>query len=784
MVSAWSGVSGYPKQHQPSRKRTAALMSDYNFDQLSAIDFEQLANDLLSAELKISFESFKEGKDQGIDLRHINGHNKIIVQCKRYKKDGYNTLASSVRKEKAKMDKVKPSRYILFTSTALSAINKDEIIKSLSPHCLSSTDIYGHSEINALIRKFPEIERAHYKLWMPSAVILDKVISAGIDNLSILTLNQIKQKILQYHRPPYFSETEETLNSFGHVLIAGPAGSGKTALTQVLAVQYLADGYEVISISADIKSSLHRVSETKKQLFIYDDFLGQTSFEEKLEKNEDSLIVRLIQRCTSCSNTKFILSTREYILKAAYNSYEKLYQSKDIIQSIVLDPAKLSIQDKAKITHSMLHYSQIDPLRKTALVLADCHKRLINSDSFNPRIVDMSINHGYWEKTTVEEHIDVIQKNISSPKALWDQIYNNQLSDQQKSTIDVIGSFGSRVSIEHFEKACSSYHVFLQSNHIAGPGTYSFRKAMKILVGDFLITSSNPKNGILVSAINPSLKDFVCEQISLDGSKTNLFLSSVYFEQIATLATEKLNRLNSFGLGLKSKLIEHGQNLIGNSCEFRDSKIIPRQIITLLSWLRQLKIPTDLAIEKKIESSLVSVQRINLIEIQQLCGALKAVKCSGEFNLALLALLREHFAREFNPELMDEDSLDDWETVSEISKDYPEVIDELVLSDLPEIFEDFCEAHSAAFCDEMLDEDELNEFRDSIDSIASNLGCVGSLTYEIEERIEELLDEEETRNEAPSAVQKKASNELEGKNLKSSHSGLIDQIFFDFIGAL
>jgi hypothetical protein len=759
-------------------------MSDYNFDQLSSIDFEQLANDLLSAELGISFESFKEGKDQGIDLRHIGKHAKIIVQCKRYKKDAYSTLASSVKKEKAKMDKAKPSKYILFTSTALSAKNKDDIIKNLSPHCLSPADIYGHSEINALIRRFPEIERVHYKLWMPSTTILNKIISADIDNLSILTLNQVRQKILQYHRPPYFSEAEEILKSFGHILIAGPAGSGKTALTQLLAVQYLADGYEVISISADIKSSLQRVSETKKQLFIYDDFLGQTSFEEKLEKNEDNLIVKLIQRCAACSNTKFILSTREYILKAAYNTYEKLYQSKDITQSITLNPAKLSIQEKAKITHSMLHYSEIDLSRKIALVLAGCHKKLINSDNFNPRIVDMSFNHGYWKNATADEHIDIIQKNISSPSVLWDHIYNNQLSDQQKSTIDVIGSFGRKVSIEHFERACASYYSFLQCNHIANPGAFSFKKTMKILVGDFLITSYDTRDGILVSAINPSLKDFVSEQISSDGSKKNLFLSSVYFEQIKTLVTEKFNRLNSFGLGLKSKLIEQGKVLVGSSCELRRSQVIPGQIITLLSWLHQLEMSTDLEIEERIEQNLLSVQRVNLVEIQQLCGLLKVIKCSDEFNLSVLATLQKHFAREFDPQLMDEDDLDDWEVVSEISNDYPEIIDEFFLAELPDIFEDFCEANSAAFCDETLDEDELNEFRDKIDAIASNLGCVGSLTYEIEARIEELLEEEETRSEALSAVQTKINSAPEGKIVKSSHDELIDQVFFDFTGAL
>ena len=44
-------------------------MPDYNFHTLSPIDFENLVRDLLQVELSIRLESFKNGKDNGIDLR-------------------------------------------------------------------------------------------------------------------------------------------------------------------------------------------------------------------------------------------------------------------------------------------------------------------------------------------------------------------------------------------------------------------------------------------------------------------------------------------------------------------------------------------------------------------------------------------------------------------------------------------------------------------------------------------------------------------------------------------
>lgn len=765
-------------------------MSDYNFEHLSAIDFEQLANDLLSAELKVPFESFKEGKDQGIDLRHIKNGNQTIVQCKRYKKNGVSSLSTSLKKEKIKMDKIKPSKYILFTSTALSAKNKEAIIKNLSPHCLSASDIYGHSEINALLRKYPHVETAHHKLWMPSTNILKKIIAANIDNLSILTLDQIKQKILQYHRPPYFTEAEDILKSCGHLLIAGPAGSGKTALTQALAIQYIAEGYEIICISDDIKSTLHKLSATEKQLFIYDDFLGQTSFEEKLEKNEDNLIVKLIKRCLACKNTKFILSTREYILKTAYNTYEKLDQSKKTTKTITLNPLKLSMQDKAKITHSMLHYSTIDHSRKLELVLANCHKELINSKNFNPRIIDMSINHDYWKDISAEKHVKTILNNISSPTELWEHIYNNQLSDQQKSTVEVIGSFEDNISLDNFEHACTTYHSLLQVNHAAKPGIYAFNKTMKTLVGDFLSTSKSSKDEIFVSTINPSLKDFIIDQISKNKSNKNLFFSAVYFEQIKNLTTKNFNTLNKFGLSLGEKLIEQAESLTGSSHIHTKDRITPRQIITLLSWIQQLKITISPVTEKKIESKISTAKRMNLGEIQQIYSKTKSINTSEQFNAVILATAQKHFAKEFEPEIMDENHLDDWEIVSDISIRYPEIIDKDTLFDLPDMFEEFCETHSAAFCDETLDEDELTSLRDSIETIAHKLGCMGSLTFDIEARLEELLDEieeakaeeEEKERLKPNPDTNKTTHKTKSpqQSKKPNDKEVIDNIFFDF----
>lgn len=95
----------------------------YDFTTLSPDDFENLVADLLTREWGRRLESFKVGKDRGIDLRNtrvLDGTATAIVQCKRYAPDKLAELCRGVKKEKKKLDAIKPQRYVLVTSVPLS----------------------------------------------------------------------------------------------------------------------------------------------------------------------------------------------------------------------------------------------------------------------------------------------------------------------------------------------------------------------------------------------------------------------------------------------------------------------------------------------------------------------------------------------------------------------------------------------------------------------------------------------------------------------------------------
>ena len=150
----------------------------YDFKQLSPADFEELTCDLLQKEWRLRIESFKSGRDNGIDLRYAKVDSQpTIVQCKRYVDSTFSRLLNDLRKnELSKIRKLKPKRYVLVTALPLSPDNKTKIKTSLKPFVKRTSDMLGSDEVNSLLRKHKEVETAHYKLWLSSTAVLDRVL--------------------------------------------------------------------------------------------------------------------------------------------------------------------------------------------------------------------------------------------------------------------------------------------------------------------------------------------------------------------------------------------------------------------------------------------------------------------------------------------------------------------------------------------------------------------------------------------------------------------------------
>lgn len=245
----------------------------YTFSTLSHPDFEDLVRDLLGQELDLTFEGFCAGPDGGIDGRHAVAGELCILQAKHYVGSSFSTLKAAMKRARSSIDQLKPTKYILATSRGLTPLNKNTLANIIGPALQAESDIYGPTELNSLLKKFPDIERANIKLWLSSTGVLDTIVNAAQHAFTALTRAEIEAKVRVYAPNPSLKEARDKLEHAHVIIISGPPGVGKTTLAEMLAYAYIGDGWEYVAIRS-LDDGFSKLHDTRKQVFFFDDFLG------------------------------------------------------------------------------------------------------------------------------------------------------------------------------------------------------------------------------------------------------------------------------------------------------------------------------------------------------------------------------------------------------------------------------------------------------------------------------------------------------------------------------
>jgi len=501
----------------------------YDFKTLSAYDFELLVRDLLQKILGVVIESFKSGRDNGIDLRYAPaGDQSLVVQCKHYAETGYRGLLASLKKERPKVNRLAPDRYCVATSVSLSPDMKQEIMAIFAPYCRSEKDIFSSEDLNNLLNLNQDIERQHYKLWLTSTNVLERILHSDLYNQTELLVKRIQQKTRRYVQNKSFFDALALLREYRYCIISGNPGIGKTFLAEILLLEHIRNGFEPVVVRSHISEAFKLLKGNTRQVFYYDDFLGQTGWEDKLGKNEEQSILDFISYVREHEHAAFILTTREYILQQARAVYEKLHASNFDSAKCIIELGSYTRRNRAHILLNHLYFSDLTPDHKKALALKKNLLTIIDHPNYSPRIVEWMSGLQNIQDCIPAEYPELFIKTLNDPENLWLHAYRKHLTPAARSMLLVLFSFQSAVDIGDLREAYESFRYLEAQRFNSMRAPDEFTAVLDELEGSFIRCERNA-NTLVVAFHNPSVRDFLEKHMSTNSDQALLLCDSLIF---------------------------------------------------------------------------------------------------------------------------------------------------------------------------------------------------------------------------------------------------------------
>lgn len=719
-------------------------MTEYNFLNLSPYEFEILSRDLLQKHLGCHIESFTSGADNGIDLRcSLNGS--TIIQCKRYKNN--SSLVQNLEKEVDKVLLQKPNRYIIVTSVGLNPQRKEKILQMFSPHILSTEDIIGREDLNNLLVKHPDVETAHFKLWLSSVNILQQIINRNIVNQSNFVLDDIKEKVKVYVQNESFFEASETLKQEKYVVISGIPGIGKTTLAEIIVYDLLAKGVEdFIYLSDSIQEGYKMFNEEKSQIFLFDDFLGRNFLENSINTNEESLILKFIVKIQRSANKFLVFTTREYILNQAKQRFD-LLDTKEFVKCVI-DLSKYTKLVKAKILYNHLFFNGAPLKYIQEIQLQKLLLRIIEHDNYNPRIIETFTQNKLWTDYDSKDFPAVLFDLFENPESVWLHAFENTISQNARIVMFVFLVHQSNISYDELYNSVLNFSENFSEKYKITFNSLAYKKSLKELENTFLTIDRKYGKEPLINYQNPSIQDFLVNYVNKDESlKNDLIKTTTYLDLTLRLFSNNDILKSKHHLELSPKLSQSLERKIYSDfdkLEYKGKSWIGRKSKEDATIFKLDSIVTH---AKPKEGD--SLNSFVIDKLKELLYSKKIAKSSHSF-IELINRYSSDLEIELKPIL---------EHLVGVVDDYEELIEFSRLREINEdVYDKFIEENSDD-CDKMVEgiveliydnaDDDFEEAIESLENIESEFGYV--VDYEIGEirsKMEEPKEEDDFDYEA------------------------------------
>lgn len=480
-------------------------MPEYDFHQLSPYDLEVLTRDLLQAHWGVDIESFKSGRDGGIDLRYAVGPSKTIIQVKHYLRTGLRGLMRDLEIEAVKVRRLALSRYVLVTSVPLSPTNKDKIARVIGTEYLKPLDIVGAEDLNNLIGQHSDVEGRHYKLWLASRGVLDRVIHNAALTRSEFKARQVYEQARRYVASDAYPRALKMLADQRVVIIAGPPGVGKTTLADLLLYAHLEQGYQAVLIQRDVEEGERLFQPGVRQIFYFDDFMGATFAGDRVHGSNDRALLNFIAMVRATPDARLVLTTREHIFAQALGRSERLRHAGLDDLRIMLNMPSYTTMQRARILYNHLYFSDLPDAYRDELLRGEFYMRIVKHEKFNPRVIEWLSSYRRLKQVPVERYCGFVENLLRDPSEIWLHAYEQEISEAGRSVLLAIRTLGGQCSGRMVEGAFGPLHAHRAARYTFSTRPDDLRAGIREVVNSFI----KPWGQEGFEVIDPSVLDLL-----------------------------------------------------------------------------------------------------------------------------------------------------------------------------------------------------------------------------------------------------------------------------------
>jgi hypothetical protein len=283
-------------------------------------------------------------------------------------------------------------------------------------------------------------------------------------------------------------------------------------------------------VGTDVDDAWEAYKSGRKQVFLYDDFLGQTDLSERRAK--DSSVIRLMDRVARNPDKRLVMTTRSQILQQARLISEPIAHADLRVVEFVIKIAEYGAIQRARILYNHLYFSTLSREVVREYVENSSYWTVVRHKNFSPRILELVIKRPH---ASADELARTLNHTLDHPLDLWRIVFNNGLSDLAQRLTLTLASFpvygaNSRDLKDLVKKE-------------AKPTEYT--SALRVLEGTFVSLEKGGDGVTMIAYANPSVRDFTLAFLDEEPDYLMAIIwDAMHLAQVGTLLVYAVSELD------------------------------------------------------------------------------------------------------------------------------------------------------------------------------------------------------------------------------------------------